>query len=166
MKKVVIFGAGGFARLAYVYLTKDSPYEVAAFAVHRKYLKEEKLLGLEVLPFERIEESYPPERFAMFVAIGYERVNKARAAVYDSCKGKGYELISHISSKTALWDEIEIGDNCFIFENNSIQPFVKIGNDVVIGPGNCIGHDSSLGDHCFVAGHAEQHSMTLDFDFE
>lgn len=153
MKKVVIFGAGSLARLAYFYLSEDSSYEVAAFTVNEKYLGEGKLLGVDVVPFERIEETHPPERFAMFVAIGYKRVNKARAEVYNNCKSKGYELISYLSSKATYWDHIEIGDNCLIREHSVIQPFAKIGNDVIIGSA-CIGHDSIIGDHCYIANQA------------
>jgi acetyltransferase-like isoleucine patch superfamily enzyme len=47
-----------------------------------------------------------------------------------------------------------VGDNCFIFEDNVIQPFVRIGNDVVIWSGNHIGHHSLIEDHCFIASHA------------
>ena len=154
MKRVVIFGTGDFARVAFVYLSKDSVYEVAAFTVDEEYITEGKIHGLDVVPFEGIVNTHPPERFAMFVAIGFRRVNKARAEVYDRCREKGYELISYISSKALQWGEIEVGDNCFIFENNVIQPFVKIGNDVIMWSGNHIGHHSSIGDHCFIASHA------------
>lgn len=46
-----------------------------------------------------------------------------------------------------------MGDNCFVFENQTIQPFVKIGNDVIIWSGNHIGHHSMIGDHCFISSH-------------
>lgn len=154
MRKVVIFGTGGFGRIASVYLSKDSAYDVAAFTVHERYIRERQLLGIDVVPFERIEQTHPPDRFAMLVAIGFKNLNKLRAEIYALCKSKGYELISYINSKATHWGEIELGDNCFIFENNVIQPFVKIGNDVIIWSGNHIGHDSSIGDHCFIASHA------------
>lgn len=153
-KKVVIFGTGDFARVACVYLRADSPYKVAAFTVHEEHLTVRRLLGLEVAPFENIEETYPPDQYAMLVAIGFRRVNKARAEVYGQCKKRGYELISYINSRATQWGEISVGDNCFIFENNVIQPFVTIGNDVIIWSGNHIGHDSTIGDHCFIASHA------------
>jgi sugar O-acyltransferase (sialic acid O-acetyltransferase NeuD family) len=103
------------------------------------------------VPFECIEELYPPDKYALFIAIGYVRINKARAQVYDECKRKGYELVSYISSKAVHWEEIEVGDNCFILEGTLIQPFAKIGNDVFIGSGSIIGHDGIIGDHCFLA---------------
>ncbi len=151
MNQVVIFGEGDQARVVYMYLSKDSAYEVVAFTAHEAYIDQGKLLGLDVVPFERIEEIYPPERFAMFVAIAFGRVNKTRAEVYDDCKRKGYELVSYISSKAIHWGEIKVGDNCFILESTVIHPFVTIGNNVVIASGSIIGHDVSIGDHCFVA---------------
>jgi UDP-3-O-[3-hydroxymyristoyl] glucosamine N-acyltransferase len=36
-------------------------------------------------------------------------------------------------------------------EDNTIQPFVRIGNNVTLWSGNHIGHDSTIGDHCFLA---------------
>ncbi|HYL72992.1 MAG TPA: acetyltransferase [Bryobacteraceae bacterium] len=154
MKKVVLFGTGDFARVACVYLRMDSPYEVAAFTANENRIVERRLLDLDVVPFETIEQTHPPDQFAMFVAIGFKRVNKARAEIYGQCKAKGYELITYINSKAVQWGEITVGDNCFIFENNVLQPFVRIGNDVIIWSGNHIGHDSAIGDHCFIASHA------------
>lgn len=153
-KPVVIFGLGDFARIASVYLDKDSPHPVAAFTADAQFITERSLVGKPVVPFEQLRESHPPDEYAMFVAVGFRRVNKARAEVYERCKSFGYELISYVCSRAVQWGEIEIGDNCFIFENNVIQPFVRIGNDVVLWSGNHIGHDSTIGDHCFVASHA------------
>jgi sugar O-acyltransferase (sialic acid O-acetyltransferase NeuD family) len=90
----------------------------------------------------------------MFVAIGFTRRNRARSEIYYECKNKGYELISYVNSKAVLWDEVPMGDNCFIFENNVIQPFVRIGSNVIIWSGNHIGHHSVIGNHCFIASHA------------
>ncbi len=153
MKKVVIFGATSLARQVYVYLTENSTYKIAAFTVTKEYLVEEKFMGLEVVPFERIEKTHPPEKLSMFVAIGYKRVNRGRAEIYYNCLNKGYALISYVSSKTAHWGHTEIGDNTFIYGNGAIHPFVKIGNDVIIGSAT-IGHDSIIDDHCYISSHA------------
>lgn len=153
MEKVIIFGTGGFAQVAHFYLTKDSPYEVVAFTANKNFIQERELLGLPVIPFEEIEKNYPSGKFKMFIAIAYRNVNKLRAEKYIEAKSKGYELISYVNSKATRWGDTEIGDNCFIFENQTIQPFVKIGNDVIIWSGNHIGHHSVIGDHCFISSH-------------
>lgn len=153
-KKLVIFGVGSFAKLAYVYFANDSPYQVAAFTAHEKNISEPTLFELDVVPYERLNERYPPDDFALFVAVGYRRVNKARAEVYEDCKSRGYELVSYVSSKAWHLGHFDIGDNCFIFESNVIQPFVKIGNNVIAWSGNHIGHEAVIEDHCFITSHA------------
>ena len=151
MKKLVIFGTSSLARQVYAYLSHDSPYKIVAFTVHEKYLDEKKLFGLPVVPFERIVELHPPDQFAMIVAIGYTRVNKARAEVYNECKAKGYDLISYINSKFGYCGHVDIGDNTFVYGNGSIGPFAKIGNNCFIGP-SIVAHNSIIGDHCWLSG--------------
>lgn len=151
--KIVLFGTGSIAQVAHFYLTHDSEHEVAAFTVNESHLTQKELMGLPVVPFESVEHEFPPDSFKMYVAVGYKKVNRVRAAIYAEAKRKGYELISYVSSKCTHWGDTIIGDNCFIFEDNTIQPFVTIGNDVVIWSGNHIGHHVTIGDHCFITSH-------------
>lgn len=154
MKPVVVFGTGDFARVAAHYLTVDSPHEVAAFTVNRSYIDGNELRGLPVVPFEDLTKTHPPSDYSMLVAIGFSRVNQARAEMYERCKEAGYDLVSYINSRATHWGEITVGDNTFVFEDNVVQPFVSIGSNVVLWSGNHIGHDSRIGDHCFIASHA------------
>lgn len=154
MSDVVLFGTGDFAQVACEYLRQDSPHDVVAFTVHERYVEETELLGLPIVPFERLEELHPPSSCAMFVAVGFSGVNKTRRAMYDECRSKGYELISYVSSKAIHLGEVALGDNSFVFEANVIQPFVRIGSNVIIWSGNHIGHHSRIEDHCFIASHA------------
>jgi sugar O-acyltransferase (sialic acid O-acetyltransferase NeuD family) len=151
---VVLFGLGDFARVARVYLAEDSPHDVVAFTANERYIEDGELDGIPVVPFESLTETHPPSRCSMFVAIGFSGVNRARREVYERCKELGYELITYVNSKATYWGELEIGDNCFVFEENVIQPNVRIGNDVILWSGNHIGHDSTIEDHVFIASHA------------
>lgn len=153
MKPVVIFGIGDFARTAYVYLRDDSDHDVVAFTVNEDYIQDPELLGLPVVPFERLAESHAPETSAMFVAVGFSKLNAVRAQIYEDCKARGYELITYVNSRASVSSEARIGDNCFIFEENVVQPFTTIGNDVIMWSGNHVGHDVTIGDHCFIASH-------------
>lgn len=153
MKKLIIFGTGAFGEVASFYFTHDSDYQVTAFTVNQKSISEEKFAGLPVVPFETIESIYPPDEYSMFVAIGYKKMNKNRAKIFDESKNKGYSLVSYVNSKATTWKDLTIGENCFILENNVIQPFVKIGNDVVLWSGNHVGHHSIISDHCFISSH-------------
>jgi sugar O-acyltransferase (sialic acid O-acetyltransferase NeuD family) len=149
----VIFGTGPFAECAWFYFTHDSEHDVVGFTVDESRLDRDELLGLPVVAFEEVAARFPPDGYAMFVAVGYARVNRVRADVYARAKSAGYELATYVSSKATTWPDLDVGDNSFIFEDNTIQPFTSIGNDVVMWSGNHFGHHSTIGDHCFVTSH-------------
>ncbi len=152
MSKIVIFGEGKIADEAYFYLTNDSPHDIVAFTADKNYITRRKLFDLPVIAFEEVEKKYPPDHFKMFVALGYQHLNKLRARKYHEAKDKGYELISYVNSRASNFGDVEIGDNCFILENAVIQPCSKIGNNVFIWSGNHIGHHATVGDHCYICG--------------
>ena len=153
MSKIIIFGAGDIARLAHHYFKTDSNHEVVAFAVDGAYKKSDIFLDLPLISFEEVNSIYPPSEYKMFIGMSYAKMNKVREEKYNKAKEMGYELISYISSKCTYLSQFPTGDNCFILEDNTIQPFVKIGNDVTLWSGNHIGHDAVLGDHIFIASH-------------
>jgi sugar O-acyltransferase (sialic acid O-acetyltransferase NeuD family) len=153
MAEVIIFGTGQWADLAHFYLTHDSPHDVAAFTVDRSYLTGGEFKGLQVVPFDEVEERYPPDRYRMFIPMSFKKMNHARAEKYNTAKQRGYELVSYVSSKATTWPGFKCGDNCFILEDNTIQPFVEIGSDVVMWSGNHIGHHTTIGDHVTITSH-------------
>lgn len=152
MSKIVIFGEGKYAEEAYFYFTSDSPHDIVAFTADKHFIKKTELFGLPVFPFETIQDKYPPDAFKMFVALGYQNLNKLRASKYDEAKEKGYKLVSYVSSLAGNFGNVEVGDNCFVMENTAIQPCSKIGNNVTIWSNNLIGHHSTIEDHCYIAG--------------
>lgn len=159
-KKIIIFGMGDFARLAHLYFNVDPAYEVTAFTVNQTYIQQDSFQSLPLVPFETVEKIYEPDKHQMFIAIGYSKLNKVRADFYQQAKNKGYQLATYISPHaTVLTDQI--GDNTFIFEDNTIQPFVSIGNNVILWSGNHIGHDSIIEDHCFISSHVVLAGWTI-----
>ena len=153
MSKLVIFGAGDIARLAHFYFNRDSDHEVVAFTVDQKYREAETFLDLPLVSFEEVSTRYPAGEYQMFVALSYAKMNKLREEKYHQAKEQGYQLVSYVSSRCSFLTDHPVGDNCFILEDNTIQPFVKIGNNVTLWSGNHIGHDATIEDHCFLASH-------------
>jgi sugar O-acyltransferase (sialic acid O-acetyltransferase NeuD family) len=151
--KLVLFGAGDIARLAHVYFSTDSEHEVAAFAVDAEYRQAESFLDLPLVTIDQVARLYPPAQYKGFVAISYQKMNRVRAAKYAQAKQIGYELVTYVSSRCSFLTSHPPGDNCFILEDNTVQPFVRIGNNVTLWSGNHIGHDSIVGDHCFISSH-------------
>jgi len=153
MAKLIIFGTGDIAQIANYYFDIDSDHDVIAFTVNKAYIKEAEFEGKPVVPFEDLENLYSPSEFKLFIAMSYSKMNKIRSQKYYESKQKGYELVSYISSRCSYLSQYQPGDNCFIFEDNTIQPFVKIGNNVTLWSGNHIGHHSTIEDHNFISSH-------------
>lgn len=152
-RKLIIVGAGETANLAHEYFTYDSDYDVVAFSVHSKYKKDNKFKNLPLVNFEDLLKLYPCDKFDVFVALASEKLNYNRLKIFQEVKNMGYKCASYISSKAFVWNNVEIGENCFVLENNTLQPFVKIGNNVTLWSGNHIGHQSVVKDNVFISSH-------------
>src|ERR1700733_3229414 len=152
-KKLVIFGTGETADIAYEYFTHDSEYEVVGFTVELAYKKEDELYGLPVVGFDEIESKFPVSTVELFVAISYTRLNRVRAKCYRLAKAKGYKFASYISSRAFVWHNAIIGENCMIFENNVIQHKVVVGDGVIMWSRNHIRHQTRIGDFVYISAH-------------
>jgi sugar O-acyltransferase (sialic acid O-acetyltransferase NeuD family) len=152
-RNVVIIGDGSFAEVAYEYFTHDSSYEVVGFSVEKEHRTKDRLFGLDVLPFETLERVCAPETCDVFVAIGFMKLNRVRTTLAGAAKEKGFRLASYVSSRAFVWRNVTLGEHAFIFEDNTIQPFVRIGNNVTLWSGNHIGHHCVIGDNAFISSH-------------
>lgn len=152
-RKLIIFGDKSYAEIVYEYFTHDSDYEVVAFTVEKKYLSKTQFCHLPVVPFEDIATIYPPSEFDLHVAIVYGQLNRIREKICIAAKEKGYKLATYVSSRAFVWHNAKIGENCFIFEDNTVQPFVEIQNNVILWSGNHIGHSSIIENNCFISSH-------------
>jgi len=152
-RKLVIVGDSAFAEIAREYFDADTGYEVVAFAVETPYLKRETLHGLPVLPFETLEQRLDPARHDVFVACTYTQLNRLRQRLAADAKARGYKLASYVSPRAFVWKNVELGEHCFVFEDNTVQPFVRIGENVVLWSGNHVGHHTAIEPHVFVSSH-------------
>lgn len=151
--KLIIFGTGDIAQLAKYYFDTDSIYEVCGFTVDSDYLTSDQFEGKPLIAFDNIQKTYPPAEYKMFIALSYASMNKFREKKFHVALSLGYDLVSYISSKCTFLSPYPPGKNCFILENNTIQPFVKIGDNVTLWSGNHIGHHSTIASHNFISSH-------------
>ena len=149
---VIIFGAGENAQLALYYFENDSDKHVRGFVVDDEFKKSDSFCDLPLVGMSEVESKFPATRHGAFVAVGYTRMNELRQTSYENLKAKGYAMASYISSRCNNF-AMEVGENAFILEDNTIQPFVRVGHNVVLWSGNHIGHHSQIGAHCFITSH-------------
>lgn len=154
MANVIIFGLAENSSLAHFFLNHDSEHDVKAFTVHEEFLPEGgEFEGLPVIAFEDIESRYSSDDYKLFAPLSPAGMNKNREKVFRSIKDKGYRMISYVSSRATTFPGAEIGENCFILEDNTIQPFTTIGDNVMLWSGNHIGHHGAIADHVSFTSH-------------
>ncbi len=153
MEKVIIFGIGDISQIAHLYLSESTNFQVVAFTMDKQYIEDNVAFGLPIIPFEDIESHYLPSDYKMFIPLSYTKMNKLREQKFLEAKAKGYMFISYIHPNATVAVNAKIGENCFVFEDNTIQPFVTIEDNCILWSGNHIGHHSTIKANCFIASH-------------
>lgn len=153
MKSIIIFGTSDIAELAAYYFHADAGRNVAGFAVDAAFVRGSQFAGRPVVPFESVETVFPPTEHDFFVAVSYAQLNALRMEKMKQAEAKGYHLASYLSSRAYVWDRFVVEPNVFILEDNTLQPFCRVGRGVTLWSGNHIGHHSRIGDYGFVTSH-------------
>lgn len=153
MKKLIIFGLGKIADVAYQHFLRDGAREVVAFACDREWIGKGQAVpeGPPVVAFDEVERLFPPVDHDMFLALGYHELNQLRARKFVEAKAKGYHLASYVSPKADVGPWFEVGENCLILDGVGIQPGARVGHNVSIWNNTLIGHHSVIGNDVWIA---------------
>ncbi len=165
MENVIIFGTTDLAEVLIYHIQNDDRYSISAITVDGDYInktkgdiKERKILSnYPLVPFEDIVETYPPDKYSIFICIGYNNMNAGRKNVYDRIKSKGYKVLTYYHP-SALVQSTDVGDGSLFFENVVVGPFCKIGICNIFYPNAMLAHHSVAGNFnyfcsaCMVAG--------------
>ena len=149
MSDIIVWGTGQISQVLSYYLEKYTEYKIQAYCIDKEYITNKNFNEKPVIAFEDIEKKYPPNKYKMALIMGYKNLNKYREEKYQLAKEKGYSFISYVGPSCVC--DGEIGENTFIFTLNNIQPFSKVGTNVIIWSHTCVGHHSIVDDNCFLA---------------
>ncbi len=151
MKPVIIYGNGTVAEVVYYFMHNDSCVEVAAFTIDKTFKNGDTFFDLPLVDFDELESLYPPDAYAMFIAVGYHDMNALRATRLAEARAKGYEIASYVHPDAGIPQNLKYGENCFIMNQVHIQPYVELGDNVFVWSGAHIGHHCKIGHHCWLA---------------
>src|SRR3546814_14290042 len=116
-RPIVLYGCEELARLAWYCLTHDARREVAGFTVLRAGMPvaaepAASLLGLPLVPFEALEDRFPPERYDLLIAIGPHQVNAPRAARSAAGPAKGTCVSRYVARAAPPCPARDTGPGC------------------------------------------------------
>ena len=151
--RVVIVGTGEWAAMAHEYFASETAHEVMAFSADAAYLTSDTFRGRPAVPLEDLPRRFPPERYRAFVAVSDVQLNRVRRRLFQTVKAAGYQCVNCISSRAYVAPSAVLGENVFIHEFTALQHGVRVGDNVVLGIGVCIGHSAVLEDDCYSGPH-------------
>ena len=152
MQKVVILGAGGFAReVLWVFREAnkvDHQWEVLGFidegpANHGKFICDLPILG----DFEWFKKADKSE-INVICGVGNP---KTKRYFVEKARGLGLDFCSVIHPNVRMSKYVEIGKGTVITAGNIITTQVKIGNHVTLNLDCTLGHDDAIEDYCNIA---------------
>ena len=150
MADIVLFGAGRIAEVAKAYIDLHGADRIVGFTVDRDYCKAETFAGLPLAPWDMLESRFPPAEVKLLGPLSYQRLNDLRMERHLEGKARGYAFTSFVHPHSHIYTT-DIGENCFILENNVIQPFARIGDGVMIWSGSHVGHHTTVGSYTFIS---------------
>lgn len=151
-QKIIVFGASRFATLMTAYIKEFSTWDIVAYAVDKEYITGGDFCEKPLLPLDGIQKEYPPERFSVFVAVGYNQMGDIRKRLFEQAKSAGYHVLNFIHPKALCYAE-SLGEGNILLESSVVSLRSRIGNGNLIWNGCQLGHDLVVGDfNTFCAG--------------
>lgn len=152
MKKVIIVGAGGLARMIYSWLPDvfDNRWEPIGFISDRLDILDSYDYELPVL--STIQEYRPEADHVLVMAIADP---KAKLMIAEELEGRGAKFMSFIHPTAIVGKHVEIGKGCVVCPRAVLTCDIGIGNFVLVNLGVTIGHDVIIGDGCTINSHAD-----------
>lgn len=166
-KKIVVFGIGDFSDIVCFVAEHRLGQTISGFTVNEKYVKSDEHKGRPLVPFERLEEYFPPEETDLYLGFISKKMFLDREEVFNSMKERGYRVLNLIHPSASV-DTDEIGEGNIILQNCSVEHHCSLGNcnilwaNVALPHHNKVGNFnnlapsislsgySSIGNHCYI----------------
>jgi sugar O-acyltransferase (sialic acid O-acetyltransferase NeuD family) len=150
MRKLVLVGGGGHAKVLISVLKKSGSYELIGYTDVRD---SGELLGIPYLgtdsALEEIKETLADCCAA--VGVGKVSVNEKRMQIVDRLALLGFRLPVIISPHAVVNEDVTIGDGSVIFDGAVVNTGTIIGRASIINTNSTVEHDCIIGDNVHVA---------------
>ena len=148
--KILIFGAGGFAREVAWLINRcndtNKQYEILGFIDDTGEQTGKKINDINVFGLDEASMNFPDTHIV--VAIGNP---KDRESVVKKSENKGFKFESILHPKAEMSKWIGIGLGTVICAGNILTTNIEIGKHVLINLNCTIGHDVIIGDYTTLA---------------
>nr|MBI3612746.1 acetyltransferase [Nitrospirota bacterium] len=147
--KIVVFGAGGHAKVVLDVLRQGGRYEPIGMLDTSRELFGTTRWGVPVLGGR--------DHFGKLLAQGVTRFivalgdNRDRQAIYEDAVKAGFELVSAIHPSALIGGGVEIGPGTLVVAGAVINVDAVIGANAIVNTGATVDHDCRIGAHAHLS---------------
>ena len=148
-KKIVVFGNGDHARTVFGYFFDENLVE--GFVVDDPFVDTQPSIGsIAVVPITKIIDIFPPNEYAVLVAVAFKDLNEFRMRKSNELRDLGYDFVGFIDRSVRVPCAYSVESNTIILGNSDIHEGTSIGKGVFVSSGAVLGHDAILEDYSWI----------------
>ena len=150
MKKIILLGGGGHARVLIDLIIGCSEYDIAGI-LDPQIEKGTEVSGIIVLGSDdMLSELFDRGIKDVCIAVGSIKDNNKRWMLYEKVKQIGFSVPALIHPKAVIAGDLQISEGVQIMAGSVIQTGSSIGENTIINTGAVIDHDNKVGRHVHI----------------
>jgi UDP-perosamine 4-acetyltransferase len=151
MHDLIIVGNGGHAKVVIDILEERGEYNILGIITKNK--SDEIGIGCyEILGDDNLlKELFNKGVKVAVMGIGGYTDNSLRKRIYENLKKIGFQVISAIHPTASISRTVLMGEGNVVFSGVVINPYVRLGNNIIVATGSTIDHDTVIKDHSFIS---------------
>lgn len=150
MKKIVVIGAGGHARVVAEILHLMAKYEIIGFL--DSALVGNKIGGFPVLGGDELLPGLRADGVTMaFVGVGGTGNNVPRMKIFKKVSALGFTFANAIHPSAIISGSNKLGQGVAVMAGAIINPDAEIGDNVIINTGAIVEHDCKIESHAHIS---------------
>jgi len=143
---IFIVGGGGHAKVL-IEALRTSGLKVMGITDADPAKRGKIILGIPVLGNDDELKQHAPDKVLLVNGIGSAHIPKARTALFDSFKRKGFTFASVVHSSAVVASDTVLGEGVQVMAGAVIQPGSMIGANAIINTNATVDHDCRIGNH-------------------
>lgn len=149
--KLVVFGAGGHARVVLEILRMTDEFEIVGLLdrgeTGRVYLDGVMALGTD----ERLVELRKEGVTHYFIAVGSVGSLSPRKRLYDLAAAQQMEAVRALHPRAIISPFAKVGPGTAVLAGAIVNPGASVGENVIINTGAIVEHDCKISDHSHIS---------------
>jgi UDP-N-acetylbacillosamine N-acetyltransferase len=149
MKRALIIGAGGHARVIASLLADQAEFEIAGILDSSTDFLGQKIGADKIVgSFDDLQAWCDKGVKSVAIALGD---NQERAEWHARADQLGLDIVSLQHPTSIVEKSVQLGRGVIICAGSILAADVKVGEGVIVNTGAIVDHESSLGDFCHIA---------------